>query len=193
MKQLSTHVVAAKKGGKYLVGGYYKGDVRKEEFMVARTLLVLDIDGYVGSIDDLAFDLEISVPGAFVAYSSYRHTKTKPRIRVVLPLSRELTPDEYRAFAMNFMLNTSIPIEAFDKCSTVPNQAMFLPQHPEGGEFWSMAKDGDEVLVPDVIHGVERHVTVDSSDDALDELSSVLANHPLRHPAPQGNSKGAAI
>ena len=179
MKQLSTHVVAAKKGGKYLVGGYYSGDVRKEEYMVARTLLVLDIDGYVGTIDDLAFDLEISVPGAFVAYSSYRHTKAAPRIRVVLPLSRELTPDEYRAYAMNFMLNTSIPIEAFDKCSSVPNQAMFLPQHPEGGEFWSMAQDGEELLVPDVIHGVERHVTVDSSDDGLDDLSSALANQPL--------------
>ena len=178
MKQLSTHVVAPKKGGKYLVGGYYSGDVRKEEYMVARTLLVLDIDGYVGTIDDLAFDLEISVPGAFVAYSSYRHTKAAPRIRVVLPLSRELTPDEYRAYAMNFMLSTSIPIEAFDKCSSVPNQAMFLPQHPEGGEFWSMAQDGEELLVPDVIHGVERHVTVDSSDD-LDELSVALANQPL--------------
>ena len=180
MTQLSTHVVAAKKGGKYLIGGYYSGGVRKEEFMVARTLLVLDIDGYVGSIDDLAFDLEISVPGAFVAYSSYSHTKKNPRIRVVLPMSRELTPDEYRAFAINFMLNTSIPFEAFDACSSVPNQAMFLPQHPEGGEFWTMSQDGDELLVPDVIHGVDRHLTVDSSDeDDLDELSSVLANQPL--------------
>lgn len=180
IKQLSTHVVTDKKGGKYLVGGYYKGDVRKEEFMVARTLLVLDIDGYVGSIEDLAFDLEISIPGTFVAYSSYRHEKKRPRIRVVLPLSREVTPDEYRALAINFMLNTTVPFEAFDKCSSVPNQAMFLPQHPEGGEFWSMSQGGDELLVPDIIHGVNRHLTVDSSDeDDLDELSSVLANQPL--------------
>ena len=123
------------------------------------------------------------MPCAFVAYSSYRHSNAKPRVRVVAPLSRELTPDEYRAFAINFMLGTSIPFEAFDKCSSVPNQAMFLPQHPEGGEFWSMAQDGDELLVPDVIHGVEPHgvrghVISDSSDE-LDELSSVLANQPL--------------
>ncbi len=179
MKQLSTHTVAAKKGGKYLVGGYYSGDVRKEEFMVARTLMVLDIDGYVGSIEDLAFDLEISIPGTFVAYSSHRHDNKKPRIRVVLPLSREVTPDEYRALAINFMLNTTIPFEAFDKCSSVPNQAMFLPQHPEGGDHWTMTQEGDELLVPDVIPGVERHVTVDSSDDGLDELSAALANQPL--------------
>jgi hypothetical protein len=179
MKQLSTHAVADKKGGKYLVGGYYSGDVRKEEFMIARTLMVLDIDGYVGTIEDLAFDLEISIPGTFVAYSSYRHDSKRPRIRVVLPLSREVTPDEYRALAINFMLNTTIPFEAFDKCSSVPNQAMFLPQHPEGGDHWAMTQEGDELLVPDVIHGVERHVTVDSSDDELDELSSALANQPL--------------
>lgn len=179
MKQLSTHTVAAKKGGKYLVGGYYKGDVRKEEFMVARTLMVLDIDGYVGSIEDLAFDLEISIPGTFVAYSSHRHDNKKPRIRVVLPLSREVTPDEYRALAINFMLNTAIPFDAFDKCSSVPNQAMFLPQHPEGGDHWTMTQEGDELLVPDVIPGVERHTAVDSSDDGLDELSAALANQPL--------------
>lgn len=178
MTQLSTHVVATKKGGKYLIGGYYSGDVRKEEHMLARTLLVLDIDDYVGTIEDLAFDLEISVPGTFVAYSSYSHKTNQPRVRVVLPLSRELTPDEYRAFATTFMLSTTIPFDAFDKCSTVPNQAMFLPQHPEGGEFWTMSQGGEELQVPDVIHGVERRVVADSSDD-LDDLSVALANQPL--------------
>ena len=170
VKKYTTHKVTAKKGGEYVIGGGYSGNIRREEFLVGRILLVIDIDSYDGGIDDLAFDLSM-LPFGFVAYSSYRHTSEKPRIRVIAQLARTVSPDEYRILSREVCAQMLVPIEAIDKCTFVPNQAMFAPQHPDGGEFWTMTQEGCAVSVPDLIAAPVRRES--------DDFGLMVAAQPL--------------
>ena len=170
VKKYTTHKVTAKKGGEYVIGGEYRGNIRREEFLVGRSLLVIDIDSYDGGIDDLAFDLSM-LPFGFVAYSSYRHTSEKPRIRVIAQLARTVSPDEYRILSREVCAQMLVPIEAIDKCTFVPNQAMFAPQHPDGGEFWTMTQDGCAVSVPESIAAPVRRES--------DDFGLMVAAQPL--------------
>ena len=170
VKKYTTHKVTAKKGGEYVIGGGYSGNIRREEFLVGRSLLVIDIDSYDGGIDDLAFDLSM-LPFGFVAYSSYRHTSEKPRIRVIAQLARTVSPDEYRILSREVCAQMLVPIEAIDKCTFVPNQAMFAPQHPDGGEFWTMTQEGCAVSVPDLIAAPVRRES--------DDFGLMVAAQPL--------------
>ena len=170
VKKYTTHKVTAKKGGEYVIGGEYSGNIRREEFLVGRSLLVIDIDSYDGGIDDLAFDLSM-LPFGFVAYSSYRHTSEKPRIRVIAQLARTVSPDEYRILSREVCAQMLVPIEAIDKCTFVPNQAMFAPQHPDGGEFWTMTQEGCAVSVPDLIAAPVRRES--------DDFGLMVAAQPL--------------
>ena len=171
--RLSSHTITQDKGGKYLVGGHFSGTVRKGEYLIARTLLVLDVDSYPGPVDDLEFELSLWLSCAFVAYSSYQHTSDAPRVRLVIPLSRELSPEEYRVFSEAFCRDSILPFESFDACSWKPNQAMFLPQYPVGGECWTMIGAGEPLEVGDI------DVPETSQGDDLDDLGSLLAAQPL--------------
>ena len=64
--------------------------------------------------------------GAFVAYSTHRHTSDMPRVRIVMPLSREVSgDDEYRALSQAFCREFG-SLFVFDECSYKPNQFMFF-------------------------------------------------------------------
>ena len=171
VKRLTKHTETANKGGAYFVGGHFKGNERDGEQMVGRSLMCLDIDKYDGDIDALAFDLDIWLGGtAYCAYSSWSHSADKPRVRVVLPLERELSPKDYRAFTQRFCEQAvAIPIEAFDVCSWKANQAMFLPQHPAGGEAWTMVGEGQPLPVDVIVDAIE----------AKDNLEVAVASQPL--------------
>ena len=103
VKKLTHHVeVAQKENAGFFVGGAFSDDVRVDEDLLCRSLLTLDIDKYKSTIDDLEFDLDLMGLGAFVAYSTYSHTSDKPRVRLVLPLSRDVSRDEYRQLSRSF-------------------------------------------------------------------------------------------
>ena len=70
----------------------------------------------------------------------------EPRCRVIVPLSRDVTPDEYNAIARLFA--SKFGIEQFDACSFRIAQLMFYPTTPKDGEFIFKKVEG-EILNPD--------------------------------------------
>lgn len=170
VKRLSHHEVALEKGGSYLVGGAFSTSERKEENLVHRSLMTLDIDEVDMTIDDLEFLLVTRIDCAFVAYSTFSHQPDKPRVRVIVPLSRNVTPDEYRELSRDFGSALDIPLDA---CSFIPNQFMYLPTCPDLSVAWTYAQDGEPLAVPDTI------VTAPVYDSGGDDLERVLANEPL--------------
>ena len=146
VKKLSTHVeLDDKEKAGFFVGGEFSSEKRKDEFLVCRSLLTLDIDKYTGTIVDLEFDLDLLGLGAFVAYSTHSHANNAPRVRLVLPLSREVSGVEYRAISEAFC--ASHDVFTFDECSFKPNQFMFYPSCAVGADKWVMVGDGDAVNV----------------------------------------------
>jgi putative DNA primase/helicase len=94
-KALTRHKVATAKGGKYFVGGYFNGHERREANMVSRTVLTFDVDAPTMPLDEMELALEMHLGCGLVAYSTYNHTADEPRIRIVIPLSRAVTPAEH--------------------------------------------------------------------------------------------------
>ena len=86
---------AAKDVGGYVLG-HLKGGRRKKDMVESRSGITLDADHADSSFIDR---LESVFPHLCAVYSTHSHTPRAPRLRVVIPLSRDVTPDEYAALS----------------------------------------------------------------------------------------------
>lgn len=125
------------------VGGKLKGTKRGVSEVLFRSMLTLDLDkAKVGFIDKFTAESKY----LSCLYTTHSHTKEEPRCRVIVPLSRDVTLDEYNAIARLFA--SQFGIEQFDACSFRIAQLMFYPTTPKDGEFIFKKIEG-EVLNPD--------------------------------------------
>ena len=81
---------AKDKGG--FVGGHIEGGRRKGDSITCRSLVTLDIDYGQSDTPEVVADM---LSCAWALYSTHSHTPQAPRFRLVIPLSRDVTPDEY--------------------------------------------------------------------------------------------------
>ncbi|MBU9745875.1 virulence-associated E family protein [Lachnospiraceae bacterium ASD3451] len=81
------------------VGGTFAGDRRKSAYIEGRDLLTLDLDNIPsGGTEDIL--KRVSGLGCAAAvYSTRKHTGYGPRLRVIVPLDRTATADEYEPAA----------------------------------------------------------------------------------------------
>lgn len=124
------------------VGGSLRDGRRKRENVECRSMLTLDADHAECDL------LERFNSYAACVYSTHGHTPDAPRLRIIIPLAREATPDEYNAVAR--YVTAELGIDQFDECSYRPHQLMYWPSTPSNGEWIFRRHDGDW-LDPDVI------------------------------------------
>ncbi len=128
------------------VGGSLKGGRRKTDAVAWRQLLTLDADFIKG---DFWTSVEMMFDFACLVYSTHSHTPKNPRIRLVIPLSRPITPDEYQAVSRR--LAADIGIDFFDDTTYEPQRLMYWPSTSHDAEFVFEMQDAawldpDEVL-----------------------------------------------
>lgn len=136
---------AVKDVGGY-VGGRLEGERRKADAVKARQLLVLDADYAPSDFHDAVVDW--AVPWACCAHSTHSHKADKPRYRLVIPLTREVTADEYEACAR--WISAEIGMEMFDDTTYEPSRLMYWPSCPSDGRFESWKQEG-AICDPDLI------------------------------------------
>ena len=135
---------AAKDHGGF-VGGVLKGGRRKIETVVSRSMIALDGDRITKEFLD---DFETITPYTSCLYTTHSSTEEEPRVRMVFPLTRDVTPEEFVAVAR--YLAQMLGIDFFDECSYQPNQLMYWPSSPQNGLF--VFKEAEkEWLDPDTI------------------------------------------
>lgn len=132
---------AKDKGG--FVGGQLRDNRRKRENVVCRSMLTEDVDHA-----DADFIQRFTDGCRYAAclYTTHGHTPEAPRVRIVVPLARNVTPEEYTAIARYFADEWGI--DQFDECSYRPHQLMYWPTTPSNGEYIFRRIDG-EWLDPD--------------------------------------------
>jgi len=128
------------------VGGFVGGTVRdggqrKGESITARSLVTLDIDYGTKETVDTVRDMLYGT--AWCLYSTHSHTPEKPRYRLVMPLSREATPDEYVPIARR--IADDIGIDLFDDSTYEPCRLMYWPSAPADVDYVFETGDGDPV------------------------------------------------
>lgn len=134
------------------VGGFVGGTVRNgrrgRNDIINRTVIALDVD-HGTNIEDVLENLTMILGCGFVWYTTHKHHPTKPRFRILIPLTRAVTPDEYEAIARK--IAGIIGIDVFDDTTYEVNRLMYLPSTSEDGAFDSDVIDApwlnpDEVL-----------------------------------------------
>lgn len=125
------------------VGGHLREGRRKNGMVLCRSLLTLDMDYGTPDIWD-----EITLFHDFkcCAYSTHKHTPEHPRLRLLIPLKREISEEEYPAVAR--MVAKEIGIDLFDDTTYEASRLMYWPSTSANGEFFYKVQDGTE-LDPD--------------------------------------------
>ena len=112
------------------VGGYLKEGRRKKGHVLCRSLLTLDMDyGTVDIWDQIImlFDFKCCM------YSTHKHTPENPRLRLIIPLAREISEEEYAAVAR--MVAKEIGMELFDDTTYEAERLMYWPSTCSNGVF----------------------------------------------------------
>ncbi|MBT9141981.1 MAG: hypothetical protein DDT29_00374 [Dehalococcoidia bacterium] len=137
----------AKRDGIKDIGGYVlghlKGGRRKRDMVESRSGITLDAD-YANT--DFVDVLERTFPHQCAIYSTHSHTPEEPRLRVVIPLTREVSPDEYTALSR--LVAEAVGIDFFDDSTYEPHRLMYWPSTSSDGEYIFKEING-EILDPD--------------------------------------------
>jgi len=133
---------AAKDVGGYVLG-HLKGGRRKKDTVESRSGITLDADHAGNNFIDA---VEMLFPHRCVIYSTHSHTPEEPRLRVVIPIAREVSPDEYAALSR--LVAEVIGMDFFDDSTYEPERLMYWPSTPSDGEYIFKKIDGDN-LNPD--------------------------------------------
>lgn len=126
------------------VGGYIPKNGRRVRGAVKeRYLITLDADS---PSEDFLFDLDMCLGGKeYVLYSTHSHTKETPRYRIIVPVDRAMSPDEFQAVSRR--MADDIGIEMFDSSTHQAERLMYWPSCPKDAEYVYQHGEGDLVSV----------------------------------------------
>lgn len=137
------------------VGGPFRDGLRKGRNLIERSIVTLDIDVVADSQIEL---LKIGVSDAckyeFFGCTTRKHTKKKPRWRLIFPLTRPVTVEEYgplsRILASTLFNTVRESMDAVDDVSYRPAQVMYWPSVCKDALFEKIHNQGD-LLDPDEV------------------------------------------
>lgn len=119
------------------VGGWLRQGRRKADSLEHRSLITLDADFATA---DLLNTFSLIYGNAAANYSTHKHTPENPRLRLIVPLSRKVTGDEYQAASRK--LAEILGIDLFDDTTYQPTRLMYWPSTAADGEFIFAYADG---------------------------------------------------
>ena len=132
------------KGG--FVAGHLRDNRRQANKVVCRSMLVYDLDSILA---EFLTGIHGNIYNKGCIYTTHSHTPANPRARMVIPVTRDMTPDEFNAVARYYAADNGF-IDMLDPCSFSPHQLMYWPTCPSNGEYLCEVIEGDW-LDPDTV------------------------------------------
>ena len=112
------------------VGGHLANGRRLKGNVKNRSLITLDVD-YAG--ETFWDDFTMLNDYAAALYSTHKHTPKSPRLRLIIPLRKPVTPEQYEAIARR--IADDIGIELFDDTTYQPSRLMYWPSTSKDGQY----------------------------------------------------------
>lgn len=128
------------------VGGYCIKGSRAINSIGHRQLVTLDID--FGS-KDFFVDFQLAFTCAAFLHATHKHCDDAPRYRLIIPLDREVTPDEYGAISRR--IAGDLDINIFDPTTFDVNRLMFWPSNPKDVPYYWEEQKGEFLCADDVL------------------------------------------
>ena len=121
------------------VGGTFAGDRRKAANVTGRDLITLDLDNIpAGQTEDILRRVD-GLGCAAAVYSTRKHSGYTPRLRVIIPVDRTGTADEYEPAARK--LASLIGIEFCDPTTFEASRLMYWPSCSSDSQYVSEIYD----------------------------------------------------
>lgn len=144
------------------VAGFLRGGLRKGDHVESRSMLTLDMDYAEAGVWE---QIQKGHAYACCLYSTHKSAPEALRLRLIIPLSRDITAEEYGAVSR--MIAKQIGIEQFDDTTYEPSRLMYWPSTSCDGHFLFEQKPGS-LLDPDAVLALYR----DWKDTGLWPVSS---------------------
>lgn len=107
------------------VGGELKDGRRKANHVIGRDLVTLDFDNIPADGTRMLMEQVQRLGCCYVVYSTRKHCDTMPRLRVVIPTNRTMTPDEYEPVSRK--LSEWIGMDMADRTTYQAERLMYWP------------------------------------------------------------------
>lgn len=135
------------------VGGFVAGRLnsshRKNTTVVDRCIVTLDFDTIPPYGTDGILQAIENMGCGFCVYSTRKHMPTAPRLRILIPLDRTVTADEYEPIARH--IAAQIGIQMADPTTFQPSRLMYWPSCSADGEYIFKYKDAPLIMADQVL------------------------------------------
>lgn len=121
------------------VGGALSRPRRKAGSVTGRDVITLDFDNVPGWQTDHIIKKMDELACSYCVYSTRKHTPSAPRLRVVIPLDRTVTPDEYEPVARRVAAH--IDIGMADPTTFEAHRLMYWPSCCADSEYVYRTQD----------------------------------------------------
>ena len=121
------------------VGGSLSNPRRKSNNVTGRDVITLDFDNIPGWQTDAVVAKVEELGCSYCIYSTRKHNAAAPRLRVVIPFDRTVTPDEYEPCARR--VASSIGITMADPTTFEVCRLMYWPSCSADSEYVYKVKD----------------------------------------------------
>lgn len=129
------------------IGGILRDGKRRKGHVESRSILALDLDYAQG---DIWLTLAEECRWEACVYTTHKHTPDEPRLRLLLPLTRSVTEEEYGPLGR--VIAAQIGIDYFDDTTYEAHRLMYWPSASLDGEYVFQRLEG-ELLDPDELLG----------------------------------------
>lgn len=119
------------------VGGFLANGKRDKTSILYRQVLTLDIDF---SHENFWWDFTMLFDCAAVIHSTHKSCQEKPRHRLIIPLDREVSQEEYQAIARR--VAGDLNIDLFDQSTFDVNRLMFWPSISADSTYYFESQEG---------------------------------------------------
>ena len=135
----------------FMVGGQFSGANRLQAEMVSRSVITLDIDhADPYDLDEIA---DTYADFAFAIHSTAKHSDDSPRLRLVLPLAKDISPDKYEPVARQ--VASWLGMDMFDDTTFQPARIMYWPAVTIDGSVYTRTNDGDFINAKEILKGYD--------------------------------------
>ncbi len=131
------------------VAGTLNGGHRKAGAVTGRDMVTLDFDTIPPYGTDGILQAVENMGCGFCVYSTRKHMPTAPRLRILIPLNRTVTADEYEPIARH--IAAQIGIQMADPTTFQPSRLMYWPSCSADGEYIFKYKDAPLIMADQIL------------------------------------------
>ena len=131
------------------VAGTLAGERRKASAVIGRDVVTLDFDTIPAYGTDAVVQGVDALGCSYCIYSTRKHMTTAPRLRILIPLDRMVTADEYEPIARR--IAAQIGIQMADPTTFEASRLMYFPSVSSDGEYVFLTKDAPFMAADSVL------------------------------------------